>query len=157
VSPGIPSRATSIAGIARCRASSGRACGHGSSTRHCERAGQGDLDHAVGTGAQEFNVAQLDRPQSADRAHNARHDDGAARTPAHFRGIVQIDPGGRRRQTVRIAFAADLAIGDDVDAGALHVADREPGRVVLCRFEPRLGPRDTDGNRALLYCPRSES
>ena len=47
-------------------------------TRHRERTGQGDLDFAVGVGAQKFDIANLDRPQPADRTRDARHDDGAA-------------------------------------------------------------------------------
>jgi hypothetical protein len=56
----MPSSAVSIAGKARRRASSELA-------RHRNRAGQGGLDRAVGVGAQEFDIAQLDRPQPADR------------------------------------------------------------------------------------------
>ena len=101
--------------------------------------GKRDLDFAVGVGAQKFDVAHLDRPQPADRADDARHDDGAAGAPHDVRRVVEIDPRKCGRKTVRIAFAADLAIGDDVDPGALHVADRQPRRIVLGRFEPGLG------------------
>jgi uncharacterized protein (DUF433 family) len=73
---------------------------------------------------------------------------GAAVAPAHCRGVVEIDPRKGRGQPVRIAFAADLAIGDDVDAGALHIADREPSRIVLGTFE--LGPPPYSQRRSAL-------
>ena len=44
-------------------------------------------------------------------------------------------------------LATDLAVGDDVDAGALQIADRKPGRMVLGGFEPGLGQRGTDISR----------
>jgi len=69
--------------------------------RHCERAGQGDLDPALGVGAQELDVAHLDRPQPADRLDDARHHDGAAGAPAHGRRVVEIDPREGRRKAVR--------------------------------------------------------
>ena len=48
-----------------------------------------------------------------------------------MRGIVGVDAFERGGEAVGIALAADFAVGDDVDAGALHVADRDDGRVVL--------------------------
>ena len=59
---------------------------------HRERAGQRDLDRMVGVGAQEFDVAHLDRPQPADRPDNPRHADGAAGAPHDLRRVVEIDP-----------------------------------------------------------------
>jgi hypothetical protein len=70
------------------------------------------------------------------RARDARHDDGAAGASAHGRRVVEIDPREGGRKAVRVALAADLAVGDDVDAGALHVADRKARRIVLRLFEP---------------------
>jgi hypothetical protein len=94
------------------------------------RPGQRDLDHAVSVDAEEFDIAHLDRAQPADRTDDARHNNGAAGAPAHGRRVVEIDPRKGGRKTVRIAFAADVAIGDEVHSGALHVADREQGRKV---------------------------
>src|SRR5207302_1485299 len=85
-------------------------------------AGEGDLDLAVGVGAKKFDIAHLDRVHSADRADDPRHDNGAARTPLHRRRVLEIDAGKCRRKSVRVALAADLAVGDDVDAGALHAS-----------------------------------
>jgi hypothetical protein len=61
--------------------------------------------------------------------------DGAAGAPHDGRRVVEIDPREGGRKAVRIALAADLAVGDDVDPGALHVADREPRRIVLRRVD----------------------
>ena len=54
-------------------------------------------------------------------------------------GLADVDALERGGEAVGVAFAADLAVGDDVDAGALHVADRQDGGVVLRLFEPGLG------------------
>jgi len=91
--------------------------------RHRERAGQGDLDFAVGVGAQEFDVMHLDRPQSADRPDNTRHDDGAAGAPHDLRRVVEIDPRQGGGKAIRIAFAANCAIGD-------HHGRRERGPAI---------------------------
>jgi hypothetical protein len=46
-------------------------------------------------------------------------------------GIVEIDTVERRREAVGIAFAADLAVGHDVQPGVLLRPDGEQRRVVL--------------------------
>ena len=50
-------------------------------------------------------------------------------------GPLDIDPLQRGREAVGIAFAAYLAVGDDVDARALHIADCKQRSVVLRFFE----------------------
>ena len=102
---------------------------------HGERAGQGDLGGMVGVLAQELHVAQLDRPGALDLADHARHRRLVAVARDDDGGIVGVDAFERGGKAVGIALAADLAVGDDVDAGALHVADRDDGRVVLRFFE----------------------
>src|SRR6201988_4434340 len=99
---------------------------------HGEGAWQGDLGGMVGIFPQKLHVAQLDRRGASDLADHAghcrlgvagaRHDDG---------GIVGIDAVKRGGEAVGVAFAADFAVGDDIDAGALHVTDRDDGRVIL--------------------------
>jgi hypothetical protein len=93
--------------------------------------GQRDLREAVGVGAEEAHVAQLHRLPPADRADHARH---------RRRLAVAADDDGRRvhvdavecdGEAVRVALRAHLAIGDDVDSRALHVADGDQGGVVL--------------------------
>ena len=46
-------------------------------------------------------------------------------------GVVQVDPVERGGEAVGVALAAHLAVGDDVDAGAFHVADGDQGGIVL--------------------------
>ena len=104
--------------------------------RHGERARHRHLDHAVGIGAQEFDVAHLDRMAPSDLADHARHDGEAAGAVRRLAGIVEIDAVERGREAVGIALAPLLAVGDDVEAGALLVADGEERGVVLRRVEP---------------------
>ena len=87
--------------------------------RHRERAGQRDLDLPVGVSAQELDVATSTRRSRrigpttrGTRNRRAGAVDGAA-------GILDVDAVERGREAVGVAFAADLAVGDDVDAGAL--------------------------------------
>ena len=98
---------------------------------HGERAGQRDLDLAVGIGAQELKIAHFDRPAPFDGGMHARHLNFSPCTALDRRRIVGIHAFERRDKIIRIAFAAHFAIGDDVDAGALHVADRQDCRVIL--------------------------
>ena len=51
-------------------------------------------------------------------------------------GIVDVDAVERGGEAVRIALAAHLAVGDDVEPGALLLADGENGGVVLRLLEP---------------------
>jgi hypothetical protein len=67
-------------------------------------------------------------------ADDARHE-GRAVAPRHGSGPLRIDSLERQREAVGVALAPDLAVRDDVDAGALHVPDRQNGRIVLRLFE----------------------
>src|SRR5262249_7415117 len=51
-------------------------------------------------------------------------------------GIVEIDTVERRGKAVGITLPALFAVGDDVESGALLIADREQSGVVLRRLEP---------------------
>ena len=62
-------------------------------------------------------------------------------------GVVKVHPFERGCESVRVAFAADLAVGDDVDPGALQVADRNDRGVVLRLLEV-LGCDPPDLQRA---------
>jgi hypothetical protein len=59
--------------------------------------------------------------------------------------VVDVDPVERGREPVGVALAADLAVGDDVEAGVLLRADRQQGGVRLRLLEefggdaPQLG------------------
>src|SRR5690606_19792221 len=103
--------------------------------RERERSRQRDSDPARGGSAQELDVADRHGPRAAHRADDSRHG-GAFADPIDDRaGPLDVDPFERGRETVRVALAAHLAVGDHVEAGALHVADREQRGFVLRRVE----------------------
>ena len=85
-------------------------------------------------------VVDLDRAGAPDRSDDARHRVRAAGAAGDHRRVVDVEPLERGREAVGVALAADLAVGDDVDAGALEVADGERGGVVLGLGE--VGLRD---------------
>ena len=85
----------------------------------------------VGVGAQEFDVAHLDRMLAPHLADDARHRIGMAGAVERRAGIVDVDAFERGGEAVGIALAPHLAVGDDVEAGALLVADREQRGIVL--------------------------
>ena len=89
--------------------------------------------------AQEFEVLDFDRMLAADLADDARHRIGVARAVERNAGIVDVDAFERGREAVRIALAADFAVGDDVEPSLLLRLDREDRRVVLRLGEVRLG------------------
>ena len=101
--------------------------------------GQRDLDRAVGIGAQEFDVADFHRPAAADAGDDAGDEGRTVAAADDLAGLLEVDALQRGREMVGVAFAPDLAVGDDVDAGALHVADGEDGRVVLRQLQQFAG------------------
>jgi hypothetical protein len=105
---------------------------------HRERPGHRDLDPPVRDRAQKFDVSHLDRPGAVNRAHHAW--DGIRVTCPIERDArrVEVDTVERRGEPVRVALAAHLSVGDDVDSCTLHVGDGEPGRVVLGLLEMRI-------------------
>ena len=107
--------------------------------RHREGAGHGDLDPPLGERTEELGVPNLDRPRAPDRADDPRDRVLVARAVERDPGVVEVDALERRREPVRVALAAHLAVGDHVDPGPLHVGDRKTGRVVLRLLEVRLG------------------
>ena len=98
--------------------------------------GHRHLDRAVGVGAQEFHVGDLDRMLAPHLAGDARHRIGVTGAVERGAGIVDVDAFERGGEAVGIALAAHLAVGDDVEAGALLVADRNARGVVLRLIEP---------------------
>ena len=104
--------------------------------RHRERTRQRDLDRLVGVRAQKLDVADLDGLAPLDRARHDRHRNLVAGAAHDLAEPLAVDAVERVRELVRVAFAADLAVGDDVDAGALLLADRDERRVVLRLLEP---------------------
>ena len=63
-------------------------------------------------------------------------------------GVVEIHAFERGGETVRITLAADLAVGDDVEAGLFLRADGEQRGVVLRLFEVGLAECATTRARA---------
>ena len=84
------------------------------------------------------STGRVRRGSCRRRAASPRLAPGAA---LHHRRVVDVDAFERGRETVGIAFAPHLAVGDDVDAGALHVADRDQRGVVLRLLEKGSGTR----------------
>ena len=78
-------------------------------------------------------------PRAPDLADDARHRRLLARARLTSPGLLDVDALERRGEVVGVAFAAHLAVGDDVDAGALHVADGEQRGVVLRLLQVWLG------------------
>jgi hypothetical protein len=72
---------------------------------------------------------------AADFAGDARHRIGMSGAVERRAGIVDIDAFKRSGETVRIAFTAQFAVGNDVEPGALLIADGEQGGVVLRLIE----------------------
>ena len=87
---------------------------------------------------EEFDVAHLHGMFAADLAGDARHRIGMTAAVERGSRIVEIDSFQRGGEAVRIALAAHLAIGHDVDAGALLHMDRHDRRIVL-RFVEEIG------------------
>ena len=109
--------------------------------RHRERAGHGHLHLAVGVPAQEMQVLDLDRVAAPDRTNDPRNGVRVAAAVERRARVVDVDAVERGREAVRVAFSADLAVGDDVEARRFLGSDREHGRIVLRLGEQLL--RDT--------------
>jgi len=71
-----------------------------------------------------------------DRPHHSGHGRKPAGAVGSLAGIVEIDTRERGGKTVGIALATLLAVGDDVEAGALLIADGEQRGVILRAVEP---------------------
>ena len=97
----------------------------------------------VGVGAEELHVFDFDGMLAPHLAGDARHRIGMAGAVERRAGIVDVDAFERGGEAVGVAFAPHLAVGDDVEAGALLVVDREQRRVVLRLREVlrRYGPQ----------------
>lgn len=83
-------------------------------------------------------------------------------TPEDISRIIEIHAVERRRKPVRVAFAPNFAIGDDVEARPFLIAYGQNGRVVLRLLEPFGGdapkfPARTRGGIRSLSIRRSIS
>ena len=108
--------------------------------------GHGRLNHTVGVLSQELDVSYLDRLLSTDLSNHAR--DWVRVTAAIECGawMFHVNAFKRRGKAIGIAFPADLAVGDDVDTGALLIAYGEERRVILRphRRKPHLTRRASE-------------
>src|SRR5207237_9827998 len=107
--------------------------------RHRERAGHRNFDEAIRTGTQERHIANLDGMHAPNLADDARHDVWSTAAAGSLSWIVQVDAVERGGEAIDVALAADLTVAQDVDAGALHIANSQHRRVVLGLLEERLG------------------
>ena len=99
--------------------------------RHRERSGHGHFDLPPGMRAQELDVADLDRARPTDLTGHPWHRVRMTAAVKCLTRMVDVDPGERGREVVGVALPADLAVGDDVQAGVLLRPDGQQGAVVL--------------------------
>jgi hypothetical protein len=57
-------------------------------------------------------------------------------------GIIDIDALQRRCKAVRVALTTHFAVGNDVEARAFLVSDREERRIVLSLLQPQQAQND---------------
>jgi hypothetical protein len=91
---------------------------------------------------EKLEVDDFDRVSAPDRADDSWNGIGVPAAVQRRSGVVQIDPVERRGETIRIAFAANFSVGDDVETRILLRLDRHDGGVFLrlrqvgCRHAP---------------------
>ena len=98
---------------------------------HRERPGHRHLHRTVGVRLEELQVADLDRGRPGDRPDDARHRVGVPGAVERGARVVDVDAVERGGEVVGVALAADLAVGDEVEARALLGPDGHLGGVVL--------------------------
>src|SRR5919201_4322806 len=99
--------------------------------RHRERAGNRDLDPAIGDRAEELDVAALDRPRPSDLADDPRDWVLVAGAVERNAGMVEVYAVEGRREAVGVALSPHFPVRDHVDPRPLHVLHGKPRRVVL--------------------------
>lgn len=68
---------------------------------------------------------------AVDLTDDARHWVRVAAAVKCGSRIVDVDTVERSSKTVRVAFASNLAIGNDIETGLFLLADRDERRVIL--------------------------
>ncbi len=77
-----------------------------------------------------------DSSRTANRADHPWHRQLLAVAADRPAGLVEVDAFECGCKAVGVALAADLAVGDNVDAGPLHRSNRQLGGIILCLLEP---------------------
>src|SRR5207247_8830838 len=73
------------------------------------------------------------------KSNDARDDVWPAAAAQSLAGLIEVDTVESSGEAIAVALATDLAVGQDVDAGTLHVADRDLGGVVLGLLQKLFG------------------
>src|SRR5712692_5647257 len=108
---------------------------------HRERSRKRDLNLASGMRAKKGQILHLDRPLPPDWTVYKRDDIRSAAPGKPLSRALRVDAAKRGGEAVRVALPPDLAVRDNVDAGALHVVDRDDRGIVLSLLEPgRVNP-----------------
>ena len=95
------------------------------------------FDYPAGIGSEELKVSYLYGMLATNPPNDARHRVGMTAAVKRRAGILQVRTVQCRGKPVRVAFAPDLAIRDDVESRAFLIADGQNGRVIL-RFPEEL-------------------
>ena len=121
--------------------------------------GEGDLERPVGVAPQLGDDVDLDGGAAPDRSDHPRNGDGRPRAVDGLSGAVDVDAVERGREAVRVALAADLAVGDDVESDALLLVHGEGDGVplgfgeVLLVDPPQVVGADPHGQVAVESLP----
>ncbi len=91
---------------------------------------------------EKFEINDFDGLASSDRADDSRDGIGMAAAVQRHSGIVEVDTVKGGSETIRVAFAADFSVGNDIEARVfLRLDCHECGvflrfRQVRCRHSP---------------------
>ncbi len=88
---------------------------------------------------QKQKILDLDRMPAADFPRDARQEDRMPGAVQALARLVDVDALERGGEAIGVALAADLAVGDDVQARFFLRANRQDGRVILRLREQGLG------------------
>src|SRR5207302_3218189 len=93
--------------------------------RHGERAGNRVFDLVVRIGPQELQIPDFDWMLPANLADDSRHRIRMTAAVERSPGMINVHSFEGGGKTVRITFASDLTVGDDVEARAFLIPDRQ--------------------------------
>ena len=112
----------------------------GDGVADCHRAGQRDLEPALGVGADKGCIGAVDGFRALQLRRHGRHVDGIAIVAdAHLGLLRPVDTGDMLNEAVHEVDAELLAIGDDVDADVVLQLEPDQGCVALHGLKRRAG------------------